>query len=94
MADQAFLLHIANDAELLVARNFGVDAMQLPQIDPIKLEATQAHVDATCANIPAAQGLPAYRGQALVKPPLVAIRKTVIWVAKASAIKPSLTAGP
>ena len=33
MADQAFLEHGGDDAELLVPRNLGVDAVQLPEGD-------------------------------------------------------------
>src|SRR5215472_4738504 len=43
MADEPFLLHLRHYAELLVAGNLRIDAMELPQIDPISLQPAQAH---------------------------------------------------
>jgi hypothetical protein len=43
MLDQAVLQHIGVDTELLVARDLGVDAVQLPEGDLFQLQPAQAH---------------------------------------------------
>src|SRR5690606_30528046 len=45
MADQTLALHVSDNAELLVARGFIVDAVKLPQVDALDVEAAQAHQD-------------------------------------------------
>src|SRR5688572_18777063 len=46
MADQAFALHVGDDAELIVARYLGIDTVQLPQVDTLHTESAQAVLDA------------------------------------------------
>src|SRR5690606_24346919 len=44
--DEALALHVGDDAELFVAGHAAVDAMKLPQVDTLHVEAAQAHQDA------------------------------------------------
>jgi hypothetical protein len=39
--DEAFLLHLPNDLELLVGMNVGIDAVQLPQVDAVDAKAAE-----------------------------------------------------
>jgi len=57
VADLALLLHLLEHAELLLARDVGVDAVQLPQVDLIDAEAPQAHL----AALPQIVGAPTDR---------------------------------
>ena len=50
MADQAFVQHFADGAELFVARHLGIDAMQLPQRDLFDTQLLQAFVDFAAAD--------------------------------------------
>jgi len=61
MADQPFLLHLCDDAELLVARHLGIDAVELPELDALLLQPTQTHHHALAQVFRPADQLPAVR---------------------------------
>jgi hypothetical protein len=44
MPDLAFLLKISQHSKLIVGWNFGIDAMQLEQIDTLDAQPSQAHL--------------------------------------------------
>ena len=46
MPYQALALHLGDNAELLVAGDFVIDAVQLPEVDALHIEAAQAHQEA------------------------------------------------
>ena len=46
MADEALILHLPDDTELLVFGHLGVDAVQLPQVDALDTEPAQRHLHA------------------------------------------------
>ena len=64
MADEALVLHLLDDTELLVGRHRRVDAVQLPQVDAVDRESTQGHLHALTQVLGAAHDLPAVRSLA------------------------------
>ncbi len=46
MADLARVLHLLQRAECLFFGHFGIEAVQLVQVDGFQLQAAQAHLDA------------------------------------------------
>src|SRR5262249_39206491 len=50
IADLALVLEFLHEPELLLARDLGVDAVQLPQVDGLDTEPPQAH-EATLAQV-------------------------------------------
>ena len=46
MTDEAFVLHLLDDAELLVFGDQGIDAVQLPQVDALDAKSAYRHLHA------------------------------------------------
>src|SRR4051794_6456799 len=61
MAHLALVLELLHDAELLLARDLRVDAVQLPQVDRVDAETPQAHQAALAQVLGAADGRPDVR---------------------------------
>ncbi len=58
MPDQALLLHLGDDLELLVARDGRVDAMQLPEVDALEAQVAKAEEHLLVAGNRAARTAP------------------------------------
>ena len=59
--DFALLLHVAQNADLLVERNFRVYAVQLVQVNAVQAQAAQAHLHALPQILRAPYGRPHVR---------------------------------
>ena len=74
----ALILKLFEDAELFLARDLGIDAMQLPKINGLQLEAPQTHLTLLTQVLGPADRRPRGRtlsmsGMIRVRPALVAI---------------------
>ena len=93
MANLSLLLQLLRCAKRFLNRRLRIDAMQLPEIDPLDLEMTKAHFDLLREIFGAAHRRPLI-GPWRVSPAFVAITRPRLYGASVSPMRISLTAGP